>query len=61
MHILVQRLREEKLYANFSKCELWVDYVAFLGNVVSKEGIRVDSVKIKAVMDYKKPTLVTEV
>ncbi|WMV13424.1 hypothetical protein MTR67_006809 [Solanum verrucosum] len=31
-------LREKKLYAKFSKCEFWPNYVAFLGHVVSNEG-----------------------
>ncbi|WMV42151.1 hypothetical protein MTR67_035536 [Solanum verrucosum] len=47
LRIVLQRLREDKLYAKFSKCEFWLNSVAFLGHVVSKEGIRVDPTKIK--------------
>ena len=33
----------------FSKCEFWLKEVAFLGHVVSGEGINVDPKKMKAV------------
>ena len=35
LRIVLQRLREEKLYAKFSKCEFWLTSVTFLGHVVS--------------------------
>ncbi|XP_070054351.1 uncharacterized protein [Nicotiana tomentosiformis] len=47
LRILLQSLREKKLYAMFSKCEFWLDSVAFLGHVVSSEGIKVDPKKIE--------------
>lgn len=43
------RLRKKKLYAKFSKCEFWLSNVAFLGHVVSSDGIQVDPKKIEAV------------
>ncbi|XP_070013946.1 uncharacterized mitochondrial protein AtMg00860-like [Nicotiana sylvestris] len=49
LRIVLQRLREEKLYAKFSKCEFWLSSVAFLGHMVSSEGTKVDLKKIKAV------------
>ena len=61
LRIVLQTLREHQLYAKFSKCELWLDSVAFLGHVVSREGIQVDPKKIEAVMDWQRPTTVTEV
>ena len=42
-------LREDELYAMFSKYELWLSKVAFLGHVVSNEGVSVDHQKIEAV------------
>ncbi|WVZ97513.1 LOW QUALITY PROTEIN: hypothetical protein U9M48_043040 [Paspalum notatum var. saurae] len=39
LRLVLQRLREHKLYAKFSKCEFWIDEVRFLGHVVSKGGI----------------------
>jgi len=61
LRIVLQRLREEKLYAKFSKCEFWLNSVAFLGHVVSKEGIRVDPAKIEAVRGWTRPTSPTEI
>ena len=49
LRIVLQRLREERLYAKFSKCEFWLTSVTFLEHVVSKEGVRVDTAKIEAV------------
>ena len=49
------------MYAKFSKCEFWLDQVTFLGHVMSKDGIQVDSRKIEAVIDWPRPTAVTEV
>ena len=54
-------LRENKLYAKFSKCEYWLRQVSFLEHVVSKDGISVDPTKIETVTKWKCPTTVTEV
>jgi len=32
LHIVLQRLREHKLYAKFTKCEFWLKKVQFLGH-----------------------------
>lgn len=61
LRIGLQRLREEKLYANFSKCEFWIDSVAFLGHVVSNEGIQVDPTKIEFFRGWTRLTPVTEI
>ena len=58
---MLQLLREHQLYAKFSKCEFWLDHVAFLGHVVFKDDIQVDPQKIEAVIDWPRPTTVTEV
>jgi hypothetical protein len=61
LRIVLQRLRDHKLYAKFSKCEFWNKEVAFLGHVVSPEGIVVDPCKVKVVLEWKPPTTVSEV
>ena len=58
---VLQTLRENALYAKFSKCEFWLNRVAFLGHVISGDGISVDPTKIEAVMKWPRPTTVTEV
>jgi hypothetical protein len=42
LRIVLQRLREHQLYAKFSKCELWINEVSFLGHMISPEGITVN-------------------
>ena len=61
MKIVLQMLREKKLYAKLNKCEFWLKEVSFLGYIVSTEGIRVDPTKIEAVVNWKPPRNVTEV
>ena len=35
LRVVLQILRENQLYAKFSKCQFWLDSVAFLGHVIS--------------------------
>ena len=51
LRIVLQTLRERQLYAKLSKCQFWLDRVAFLGHVISAEGVSVDPRKIKAVVN----------
>ena len=45
--IMLQTLREHKIYAKISKYEFWLTEVTFLGHVISKEGFKVDPQKLK--------------
>jgi hypothetical protein len=49
------------LYTKFNKCEFWIKEVSFLGHVVSLEGIAVDPGKVKEVLTWQPPTIVSEV
>jgi hypothetical protein len=53
--VVLQRLRDHKLYAKFSKCEFWLQSVNFLGHTISHDGISVDPSKVQEVMDWKPP------
>ena len=46
LRLVLQTLREHQLYRKFSKCELCLQDVRFLGHVVSKDGISVDKSKV---------------
>ena len=61
LKIVLQTLREKKLYAKLSKCDFWLKEVSFLGHIVSVEGITIDPAKIEAVVNWKPPQSVTEV
>ena len=60
LKVVLQTLREKKLYAKLSKCDFWLKEVSFLGHIVFVEGIRVDPAKIEAVVNWKPPRSVTE-
>jgi hypothetical protein len=61
LRIVLTRLRDNQLYAKFSKCEFWLNKVPFLGHVLSGDEISVDPTKVQEVLDWKAPTMVTEV
>ena len=61
LRLVLQRLREHRLFAKFKKCEFWLSQVSFLGHIVSKEGIKVDPAKIEAVRDWPRPKNASEV
>ena len=57
----LERLRREKLYAKLEKCEFWLDSVSFLGHVICGEGVAVDPEKVKAVVEWMRPTSMFEI
>jgi len=59
--IVLKTLAEHKLYAKLKKCEFWMEKVHFLGHVILAEGISVDSAKIATVVNWPKPTNITEI
>ncbi|WVZ98195.1 hypothetical protein U9M48_043664 [Paspalum notatum var. saurae] len=52
---------EHKLYAKFSKCAFWLKEVAFLGHILSANGVAVDPSKVEDVLNWKQPQTVTEI
>jgi hypothetical protein len=52
LRIVLGKLKQQQLYAKFSKCEFWMEEVAFLGHVLSAEGVVVDPSKIEAVSKW---------
>ena len=61
LRVVLETLRQEKLYAKFKKCEFWIDRVVFLGHVVTMRGIEVDPSKIEVVKEWRTPTNANEV
>ncbi|KAD7476918.1 hypothetical protein E3N88_00054 [Mikania micrantha] len=58
---VLELLKEEQLYAKFSKCEFWLREVQFLGHVINSDGIHVDPAKIEAIKNWDVPTTPTEI
>ncbi|XP_070023064.1 uncharacterized protein [Nicotiana sylvestris] len=61
LRVVLQTMQDQKLYAKFFMCEFWLESVAFLGHVMSEEGIKVDPKKIEAVQSWPCPISVTEI
>ena len=51
LRIVLQELREQQIFAKFSKCDFFKDEIQYLGHVVTKEGISVDLENIRAIKD----------
>ncbi|XP_058103366.1 uncharacterized protein LOC131246915 [Magnolia sinica] len=56
-----ETLKQNKLYAQFQKCDFWKEEVKILGHVVSKEGISMDLAKVAAIQDWKRPSSITKI
>lgn len=52
---MLQLLMEHEIYENLSKYDFFQSQIHYLEHIVSKEGIKVDPEKIKAIMEW--PTL----
>jgi hypothetical protein len=61
LRMIMEKLREHKLYAKFSKCEFWLKEVGFLGHVVSGKGVAVDPAKVASVTEWESPKNVGEI
>ncbi|KAI3808712.1 hypothetical protein L1987_24670 [Smallanthus sonchifolius] len=58
---VLEVLKQEKLYAKFSKCAFWHREVQFLGHVINPNGIMVDPAKIETVKEWNVPKTPTEI
>jgi hypothetical protein len=52
LRLVLQKLRENQLYAKLSKCEFWLKKISFLGHIISEGGISVDPSKVKSVLSW---------
>ncbi|GKD22593.1 putative reverse transcriptase domain-containing protein [Tanacetum coccineum] len=60
LEIILELLKKERLYAKFSKCDLWLDSVQFLGYVIDRNGVHVELTKIEASGNWPAPTMPTK-
>ncbi|GKE38365.1 putative reverse transcriptase domain-containing protein [Tanacetum coccineum] len=61
LRIILELLKKEKLYANFSKCDFWIRIAQFLGHLIDSQGLHVDPAKFEAVNNLTYPTTPTEI
>ncbi|GJZ60632.1 putative reverse transcriptase domain-containing protein [Tanacetum coccineum] len=61
LKLILEFLKNEELYAKFSKYEFWIPKVQFLDYVIDSQGIRVDPAKIESIKDWASPKTPTEI
>ena len=61
VRMVLETLRHHKLFAKASKCQFCRSSVAFLGHVISQDGVGMDPRKVAAVADWATPTSCTDV
>jgi hypothetical protein len=61
LYLILQKLRDHRLYARLNKCEFWLKQVAFLGHIISKGGISVDPSKIQDVLSWNASVSVDDI
>jgi hypothetical protein len=61
LHMVLQKLIENQLYAKLNKCEFWLKEVSFLGHIISEGGISVDPSKVKDVLSSNTPQNVSDI
>ncbi|KAF8087011.1 hypothetical protein N665_0603s0013 [Sinapis alba] len=61
LRLVLERLRDQKLFAKLSKCRFWKREVGFLGHRVLEQGVVVDPENISTIKYWPLPTSVTEI
>jgi hypothetical protein len=59
--VVLQKLRQNQLYAKLSACEFRLKEVSFLGHIISERGISVDPSKVKDVLSWKTPQIISNI
>lgn len=52
LRLVLQTMRDQQLYAKFSKDEFWMERERFPGHVISHDGSTVDSAKVEVVVGW---------
>ena len=58
--LVLNTLEEHKLFANAKKCEFGQTKVAYLGHIISVEGVSMDDSKIQAMLQWPTPSNLKE-
>jgi hypothetical protein len=61
LRLVLSALRKNQFYGKLKKCAFWLSEVAFLGHVISQQGIAVDPKNVAAVVEWKRPSSVSEI
>jgi hypothetical protein len=55
LRMVLQQLRDCRLYAKLSKCDFWISEVLFSGHIINWDGLAVDPKKVVDILDWKAP------
>jgi hypothetical protein len=61
LRLVLQKLRENQLYAKLNKYKFWLKEVSFLGHIISEGGILVDLSKVKDVLSWITPQNILDI
>ena len=61
LRVVLEKLRQNQLYAKFSKCEFWLEEVTFFGHILTAEGVAIDPAKIEVVKEWEQPCNMTDI
>nr|GEV54061.1 putative reverse transcriptase domain-containing protein [Tanacetum cinerariifolium] len=56
LKIILELLKNKRLYVKFSKCDFWIKSIQFLGYVIDSNDVYVDPVKVEAIRNWSAPT-----
>ena len=60
LEVVLGRLKEHNLKLKLSKCHFFQEEVQYLGHVISARGVATDPDKIQTVLQWKRPTTLTD-
>jgi len=60
LHIVLETLQQECLFAKASKCMFATTSIDYLGHHISAAGVEMDPSKVSAVIDWPQPTSLTQ-
>ncbi|XP_074327514.1 putative mitochondrial protein AtMg00860 [Apium graveolens] len=55
LNLALKKLAEHSLYANKKKCEFGQHTIAYLGHIISGEGVQADQEKVKSMLEWPQP------
>jgi hypothetical protein len=61
LHLVLGALRKNQFYGKLKKCAFWLSEVVFLGHVINQQGIAVDPRNVAIVVEWKRPSSVSEI
>nr|GEU42286.1 hypothetical protein [Tanacetum cinerariifolium] len=60
LKIILELLKNEKLYAKFLKFDFWLKSIQFIGHVIDSDDVHVDPAKVEAIRNWSAPTIPTK-